>query len=278
MELNWIESIVFGLLSGLTEIFPVSAQAHGALLYKIFGVEEGSPLLSLFLHIGVFSALLLCSQGELTRMSRAKKLAKIPKRRRKRPLDTKSLMDSSLWKTMLVPIVLAYLFYGKISTISERFIWIAILLFVNGVILYIPQFLPGSNKDSRMLSRVEGLLMGLGGAASVLPGVSGVGAAVSVGSVCGVDRTYALNMTLMMDMGIMICLTVYDVLGIVAAGIGGISFLVILKVLLSAAASFGGAFLGIKAMRALAGGIGFSFFAYYCWGLALLTFILNLMA
>ena len=71
-------------------------------------------------------------------------------------------------------------------------------LFFNGIILYIPQFLPTGNRDSRTLSRVEGLLMGLGGAASILPGISAVGTAMSIGSVCGVERKYGLNMVLIM--------------------------------------------------------------------------------
>ncbi len=278
MELNWLESILFGLLSGLTELIPVSARAHGILLHKLFGKEESNALFLLLIHIAIFAALYLGCQGQIVRIFRAKRLARIPKRRRKRPLDTKSLMDFSLWKTMLVPVILGYLFYGKISVVESSLIWLAALLFLNGVILYIPQFLPGSNKDSRTMTRVEGFLMGLGGALSVFPGISGIGAAVSVGSVCGVDRSYALNMSLMMGMGISVCLIVYDIFGIVSGGILGLTLLMLLKFLLSAVAAFCGAYLGIKIMRSLVSEIGISFFAYYCWGLALLTFVLNLMA
>lgn len=278
MELNWLESILFGLLSGLTEIIPVSARAHGILLHKLFGKEEGGALFLLLIHIAVFAAFYLSCQGQLVRIFRAKRLARVPKRRRKRPLDTKSLMDSSLWKTMLVPVILAYLFYGKLSAVESSLVWLAALLFLNGVILYIPQFLPGSNKDSRTLTRVEGFLMGLGGALSVFPGISGIGAAVSVGSICGVDRSYALNMSLMMGMGISVCLIVYDILGLVSGGILGLTLLILLKFLVSAVAAFCGAYLGIKIMRSLVSEVGISFFAYYCWGLALLTFVLNLMA
>lgn len=278
MELNWLESILFGLLSGLTEIIPVSARAHGILLHKLFGKEEGGALFLLLIHIAVFAAFYLSCQGQLVRIFRAKRLARVPKRRRKRPLDTKSLMDSSLWKTMLVPVILAYLFYGKLTAVESSLVWLAALLFLNGVILYIPQFLPGSNKDSRTLTRVEGFLMGLGGALSVFPGISGIGAAVSVGSICGVDRSYALNMSLMMGMGISVCLIVYDILGLVSVGILGLTLLILLKYLVSAVAAFCGAYLGIKIMRSLVSEVGISFFAYYCWGLALLTFVLNLMA
>lgn len=278
MDFTWYESILFGLISGLTDILPVSAQAHKLLLLKLFGVGAEPNLMRLLIHLGILAALYYSCQSQITRILRAKSLARIPKRRRKRPLDTRSLMDYSLWKTMLIPVILSYLFYGKISFLNDRLIWVAVLLFVNGLILYIPQFLPGSNKDSRMLSRVEGLLMGLGGAASVLPGISGIGAALSIGSVCGVERNYALTMSLMMSIAVTVCQMVYDIMAIVSGGIGAFSFGILLVYLLAAAAAFGGGMLAVKIMRNLAANSGFSVFGFYCWGVALFAFILNLMA
>ena len=85
-------------------------------------------------------------------------------------------------QTMLIPVVLVFIFYRRISGLVSSMLVVALLLFVNGLILYIPQFLPGSNRDSRTLSRLDGFSMGLSGTLSVIPGFSGVGAAVSVGS------------------------------------------------------------------------------------------------
>jgi hypothetical protein len=56
------------------------------------------------------------------------------------------------------------------------------------------------------------------------------------------------------------------------------SFLRLGSYLMSGTAAFGGTVLGIKVMRHLAAGNGFSVFGVYCWGLALFTFILNLIA
>jgi undecaprenyl pyrophosphate phosphatase UppP len=160
----------------------------------------------------------------------------------------------------------------------SKLMLISIFLFLNGMILYLPQFFSTSNRDSRTLSRIEGLLMGLGGAAAAVPGISAIGTTTSIASVCGVDRTYGLNMALLMNMGISAGLIVYDLIGIATNGFGGLSVLIFISYLFSAAAAFGGATLGIKLMRHLAAEQGFSFFGVYCWGLALFTFILNLIA
>ena len=179
---------------------------------------------------------------------------------------------------MLIPAVLGVFLRKYTAGLQGKLMLVSLFLFLNGLILYLPQFFPTSNRDSRTLSRVEGLLMGLGGAVSAVPGISAIGTTTSIASVCGVDRTYGLNMALMMNMGIAAGLMVYDILSIAANGFGTLSFLILVRYLLSAAAAFGGAVLGIKIMRNLAVERGFSSFGVYCWGLALFTFILNLIA
>lgn len=278
MDMSWLENILFGFVSGLSDILPVSAQAHKLILLKLFGVTTEPGLLRLLIHVSILGALYYNCLPHIVKILRAKSLARIPKRKRKRPLDYKSLMDFRLWQTMILPVILVYFFYQKISGLHGSLSLMAIFLFLNGIILYVPPFLPGSNKDSRTLSRVEGLLMGLGGAASVLPGISGVGTAVSVGCVCGVERSYGLNMALLMNLAVTACLIVFDVIGIVTAGMESLSFAIVLSYILAAAAAFLGTTIGVRVMRGLAAQKGFAFLAYYCWGVALFTFILNLMA
>lgn len=278
MELSWLESSIYGLIYGLLDIIPVSAQAHSILLLKFFGVKAPSDVLNLLIHMAVFAALYHSSQSHLTRMRRARALARVPKRKRKRPLDVRSMMDWSMLKTMLVPALVGVYLRQYTTALHSKLMILALFLFVNGVILYLPQFFPTGNRDSRTLSRVEGLLMGLGGAASAVPGISAIGATTSIASVCGVDRTYGLNMALMMNLGITAGLLVLDVMGIAVNGFGILSFWILIQYLLSAAAAYGGTMLGVKLMRHFALGQSFSIFGVYCWGLALFTFILNLLA
>lgn len=278
MDLNWLQSILYGLLSGLMDILPGSAQAHRVLLLKFFGVGGVSSVTLLMVHLGIFAALYMTCNAQMVRMSRAKRLSRVPPKKRKRPLDMRSLMDRSLLMTMLVPVVLGVFLYQYTTKLQSNLMLIALFLLLNGIILYIPQFLPTGNRDSRNMSRVEGLLMGLGGVVWVLPGVSGLGTAVSIGSVCGVERSYGLSMALLMNLFVNLGLIVYDIMGIAQQGMGTLSFLIVIRYLLVALCAFGGAILGIRAMRRLASGNGYGIAGLYCLGLAMFTFILNLMA
>lgn len=278
MDLNWLETVLFGFVSGLAEILPVSARAHSMLMLKVFGAQSRDGLQYLLIHAAVFAALQYTFRAQIIKMTRARALSRVPKKRRKRPLDVKSLMDYRFLQTMAVPVILAMLCYGFISSWNISLLLLSILIFANGVLLYVPQFFPGSNKDARTLSRLEGIFVGLGSALSVLPGFSTVGAAVSVGSICGVERNYALDMAMMLNMLVLIGMMIYDILSVISAGLFGLSFGLVLQYLISAAAAFVGTLLGIRIMRVLAGDSGYSVFAFYCWGVALFAFILNLMA
>lgn len=278
MDLSWTQGIMYGFLSGLTDILPVSAQAHKMLLLKFFGTKENLDLLNLLVRVAIMGALYLNFQNQLVRINRARALARVPKKKRNRPLDTRSLMDWSFLKTMAIPVILVFFVYQHVMNVGNNLILIALFLFLNGVILYLPQFFPTGNRDSRTLSRVEGLLMGLGGATSVLPGFSSMGAAVSIASICGVDRSYALNMSLMMNFIVNGGFAFFDIQAIAANGVGMLGFMAILQYVITAAMAFAGTFLAVKLMRRMAENRGYVIFAFYCWGVSLFTFILNLIA
>ena len=92
------------------------------------------------------------------------------------------------------------------------------------------------------------------------------------------DKAYGLNIVLLMDMVATAGLVIFDVLALMSAGMGGIAFGTVMLYILSGVVSFFAATLTIKLLRNIIGEISFDIFAYYCWGVALFTFIMNLLA
>lgn len=274
--MNLLESVVYGLIAGLTEILPVSSQAHRILMLNLYGESTEPALLRLLIHLGILAGLYYGCQNHITRITRAMRLAKIPKRRRKRPLDTRSLIDLSILRTMVIPIILGFLFYNSLSGLSAKLVYVSACLFLNGLILHLPQYLPGANKDSQTFTRAESWLMGLGGAASMLPGVSCIGAVSSIGTVCGVDRSYALDLAMLIDIPVTIGLVIFDLIALFTQGVSGLSFPTVLAYIVSAAAAFGGIYLGMRLLRALVKNQSTDIFSYYSLGAALFAFILFL--
>lgn len=276
-DMKWFQSVIFGLISGLSDVLPVSSQAHKAIMLKIFGQNGEHPLLRLFIHIAILAALYVACSNHILRITRQLRLSRIPKKKRKRPLDVRTIMEFKLLRMMIIPALLGLLAYNRVAELGTKLQMTAIFLVLNAVILFLPTLLPTGNKDARSMSALEGLLMGLGGAVSVLPGVSSVGAATAVASVCGAERTFALNLTYLMHMVLTIALIGFDFAAIFATGLSNITGGVLVTYVLAAAAAFGGAHVGIKAMRLLAVNVGYTIFALYSIGAALLSFMLYLM-
>ena len=278
MDLNWLQSVLFGLISGLTDILPVSAQAHKAVLLKLMGLSGEPIILRFMIHLATFAGLYYCCQNHIMRISRQLRLARIPKKRRKRPLDTRTLMDFKLLRMMILPVALGFIAYEKTSVWNHSLNWIALFALINAVIMYLPVLLPSGNKDSRSLSPVEGLLIGIGGATAIVPGISSIGATTTSLLLRGADRTFALNMALLLQMAVTAGMIIMDIFTMSSFGVGYVSFGAIVCCIMAAAAAFAGVFLGIKVLRTLAVNIGFNVFAFYSFGLALFSFILFLTA
>lgn len=275
--MNWFQGMLFGLISGLSDVLPISSQAHKAIVLKLFGVNGEDPILRLVIHTAILAALYYSCSNHIHRIVRQLRLSRVPKQRRKRPLDVRTIMEFRLLRTMIIPVLLSLLLVNRTAQWNTNLILIAVFLLLNGVILFLPSLLATGNKDARSMSALDGVLMGLGGALSVLPGVSAVGAANAVASVCGAERLFALNMTYLMHMVLTVALIAVDMAAVFAAGAVSLSFGVFFIYLIAAAAAFGGAYIGIRLMRMIAVNIGFGVFALYSVGAALLSFLLFLM-
>ena len=262
----------------MAEVLPVSATAHRIVMQSLLGEGKNHIFLQLFLHMGTLAALFYCCNNQILRLSRAKKLASVPKRRRKRPLDTHGLMDIRFLQWAVIPIIASFFCYDKVAGMEKNLVAVAGFLFLNGIILYIPQYLPGSNKDARSLSPVDSLMIGLGASVSVIPGLSSVGAAVSIASVRGVDKKFSLDMSLLMSILVMVGFIALDIISAVTNGIDGLTFVKFVQYLFCGCCSFGGTMLGIRLLRTMIEEHGLSMYALYCWGLGLFTFIFYLTA
>ena len=278
MELGFFENLILGLISGFAEVLPVSAQAHRLVILKMLGVNGDSAVFRLMMHLAAAGALYFYCKGHIVRMMRARRLARVPKNRRKRPLDTEALMDFRFLFFTLIPVILGLVLNGKLAFLRKNLLYTAGLMLLNGIMLYIPQYLPGSNKQSGSLSRVDSLYFGLGGVLGLLPGVSGVGSAVSIGTVRGMDPEKALNFALLMNIPVNLGLALLDLLELLSAGAGSLAFSALIFSLCAGAAAFAGIILAINLLKKVTANIGYSIFAFYCWGAALLTFMLYLAA
>ena len=277
MVLNWLQSLIIGLVSGLTDVLPVSSQAHQTLLVTFFGGTELDPVTSLVIHLATLLALLVLCWGQIGRIRRQLRLVRMPKRRRNRPVEMASLMDARIIRTAAWFIVAAAALYSLTDSIRGSLFWLAAGSLINAVILYLPRMFATADKDSRLVSPLESAQMGIGAGAAILPGISSVGACYSVGILHGVDRGYMIHLAMMMHMIFQLGLLVWDVVRIIALPVVILDSSAMVCYGLAGLAAAAGTVFGYRFLRRVASNFGMTGFSFYSFGMALLVFMLYLM-
>lgn len=275
MELSWFESFVYGIVSGLSEFLPISAEAHRAIYLRIIGAGDYG-LLRFMTHLGTLLALLFACGPSIAKLSRERKIASAAAKRRKRAPDVRSLTDIRFLRIGIISLLVMFILYPSMHDQHERLWILAGFLILNGIFLYVPQFLVGANKDSRSMSSLDAAVIGLCGGLGVIPGISRTGMTASVGLMRGAEKRYTLDNAFLLSIPAIIVLLVIDLFAVFTATTG-LTFLAFISCVTAGITSFFGAYLSIFIMRFLAVRAGFSGFAYYSWGLALFSFILYLI-
>lgn len=268
-------SIIYGLVSGLAQFLPVSTQAHQLIVMQIFGVDQRDPIRDLLVHIALLAAVYIGCSAMFSRLRREHQIAS--NSRRGRVYDRSRLYDLRLVKTTALPLVICLFFYLSTVSIERKTPYICLFLLLNGIILFVSDYMRQGNKDARYMSGLDSILLGVFGGLSVLSGISRVGAMVSYSIVRGSDKQKALNWALLLSVPALAVLAVIDVICIFTVGTGLITFATIVGYILSAATAFAGGYLSIAYVRYMITRTGLSGFAYYSWGAALFSFILYLI-
>ena len=276
MPEHFLFKLILSLVSGFTAFLGVDTAPHQMLFAHFSGQGQLDPVMTLCLRFGALMALIVACWGRISRLLRERRIALRLRRRHKRQSDPVALLDLQLIKTAVIPLLISVLFYRRAGELVANILTLSLTLVLNGILLFIPRLISSGNKDGRSVSRLDAIIIGLGGALAVIPGFSPVGGMLTASAIRGLDRTYAMDIALLLCIPLLAALLIFDVFAVIAAR-AFVSLITGLVYLLFTAVSFGGAWLGILMMRYLSQKIGFAGFAYYSWGFALFTFILYLI-
>lgn len=276
--MNFFSSIVYGLVSGLTEIFPVSSQANQMVMRQIFGVGQKEPIRDLLIHLAVIIAVLVACRGMFGKIRREQALAYRMRRNPSQIRSIKGVYDMRLVRTA-APIMMFGLLANLLFTnfYSKRALF-ALMLLINAAITLVPTYMHHGNRDARTLHRSDGLMIGFAAALSAIPGISRNGAIMFVTLIREADKQNGVVWALILTIPAMVMLILLDFIAMFTVGIGTITLATVGGYLVSMLSAFAGAFVGITTIRNVILRADYTVFGYYDFGLALLSFILYLIA
>lgn len=148
-----LEVTILAILQGVAEFLPISSSGHLVLGQTLLGVNEPGMRLDLFLHVGTLASIFVFYWRTVARIFR----------------NLEWLYMLKVVVSALPAVVVYFCFKDTIDGLFENARMVGALLMFTGVVLVGTRFIPRGNKD---VSILRALIMGLGQAVALLPGVS----------------------------------------------------------------------------------------------------------
>jgi undecaprenyl-diphosphatase len=272
---SFLESLFYGLISGLSELLPVSSLGHQALMLRLFGLDNREPARDVFVHIGILLALISACRVMFNH-AMTKQRVTVTSRRGRR-VEYRSSYDLRLVKAAVVPFLLGCIAYFFVRSVEKNLATLSLLFIANGILVIVPEYTRRGNKDGRFMSGWDSVVLGLFGALSAIPGISRGAAMNFYTSLRGADRGHALNWFFLLSVPAIFLLIFIDIINLFVLPLGSITFLGFLGYLASGITAFIGGHLSVSLMRYLSVHMGYTGFAYYSWGVAMFSFVLYLI-
>lgn len=197
------QSIVLGIVQGLTELLPISSSAHLFLIPWFFNWEIPESF-DVALHFGTLLAIGIFFFKDWIELIQG-------------GLKTITKKEKSTEGRLFWYIVIATIPGGIIGFILDKYaegiltqpLIIAIALIVMGIILYIVDKNAKNKTDYENLSFKQTFIIGLSQALAFIPGVSRSGITMTTGRLMGVKREAAAKYSFMLSAPIVLAATVF---------------------------------------------------------------------
>lgn len=269
--MTWWESIILGLIQGLTEFLPVSSSGHLVLGQYVLGLESGGDgvLFEVLVHFGTVLSIAYVYRSRLGSLT-----VDIVRGLFKPATWAESYREEPNFRLgmhvllTMIPTGLVYVFLGdqlEAAFTSPRLA--AGMLLVTGTLLLLTMW---SNKGTRSIGPLNSVLIGLAQAAAMIPGISRSGATICTAMYQKINPDEAADFSFLMLLPVVIGATLMK-LGEAGSAMDGASWGIMLPGVLAAFLS------GIVAIRLVLTFVKrgqFHLFAVYCFAIGILGLIL----
>ncbi len=207
-----IQSIILGIVQGLTEFLPVSSSAHLNVFPWIFGWEEISESFDVALHLGTLLAICIFFFKDWINLIKGG-IKQITKKE-------KSLDGKIFWYLVIatIPAGIASLVLDKISeklingNMNIEMGLIAAALIIMGIILYVVDKKSKSEVQYEKISLKQSIWIGISQAlAAAFPGVSRSGITMTVARALKIDRESAAKFSFLLATPIVAAAVLVDI-------------------------------------------------------------------
>ena len=275
-----ILALFLGLVQGIAEFLPISSSGHLSILQNLFNMDysdESHLLFDILLHLGTLVSICAVYRTEIIEMisDGLEYLRLKSDSNADEPVVLKPPGRALLFILIgTLPLFLALIFSGAIARLFFNTFFIGFALLITGGLLYVSsRYIKQGNKTEKTMTMADALIIGLVQAVATLPGLSRSGTTISVGLARGLNGAYAVRFSLLLSIPAVIGATIVAIYRAIADGADWSLLPTYLAGFVMAA---GIGYFAIQFLRRIMAKGGLGNFAYYCWGLGIITLIWSL--
>lgn len=272
MEL--LQSVMLGIIQGLTEFLPVSSSGHLVLLQNLFGIREPELLFDISLHIGTLIAIFIVFYREirniLQTLLRLPVLIKSSGNLKSLFADNEEIRIAVLIITGSIPTaILGILFHQIVDQIFGSVWIVGAMLIVTGTLLWFTRQISTEGRPLRKVRIRDVLMIGVMQGLAIMPGISRSGSTIAVALFLGINREIAGRYSFL--------LSIPAILGAMILGLDSTTIQTNIPVRITLLGTVIAAIVGYIALKILLRLVKqghLYYFAPYCWLLGAATLII----
>lgn len=211
--MDLFQSIIIGLIQGLTEFLPISSSGHILILPAIFGWQDPGAAFTAVIQLGTEAAVLIYFRHDLWNIATTW-LDSLRNPERRRELDAR--MGWYLIAATIPIGILGLAFEHQIENAARNLWLVGATLIVFGIVLGVADNVGSRRKDVGDLSFRDGVLIGFAQSLALIPGVSRSGATISAGLFLGLDRAAAARFSFLLAIPAVVLSGLFELKGILA--------------------------------------------------------------
>ena len=181
-----LDSIILGIIQGLTEFLPVSSSGHLVLFGKLLNHQEEGNLFEVLLHFGTLVATIIVFRTHI--MDLVKGIFSG---------DSKSKsLGINIVIASIPTAIIGLLFEDFMESLFDSPLLVSCALIFTGIILMSTKFVKGETKD---LTWKMALIIGFAQAMAITPGISRSGSTIAIALLIGLSRKEAGNFSFLIS-------------------------------------------------------------------------------
>ncbi len=199
-----LQSLILGIVQGLTEFLPISSSGHLVLFQNIFGMKEPMLAFDIALHGGTLLAILAFFYKDILDILKDF-IHSIQKTFSEKSSFAASIQPPhrGLWACILITLlptgIMAVCFKHLFETAFSSLLFVAGAWFVMGILLILSERFQKGQKDLSVIHYGDAFWIGLVQGVALLPGISRSGSTILAGMLLGIKKEDAAKFSFLIS-------------------------------------------------------------------------------